>query len=216
MAAITAGRNKRSRPVGYAPWSPRAATRETLDQILSVLDDHRDYWPITPRQVLYRLMGRGQATKSDAERIGDYLVRGRRAGFIPWEAIGDGRTESAVPIVCDDPEAFFAEMRESASVYRLDRQEGQPVYIEMVVEAAGAVDQVFRTTVDYGVPVRSGSGFVTVTRCARSCSAPSRARCRPSSSSPATSTRRGSTSGRASPTSSTRSRSATRSRASRS
>lgn len=159
----TAGRDKRSRPVGYAPWAPRANTRESLDQILSVLDDHRDYWPITPRQVLYRLMGRGQATKADAGTIGDRLVRGRRAGFIPWQAIGDGRTEAMVPVVCDDPEAFFAEMRQSASVYRLDRQEGQPVYVEMVVEAAGAVDQVFRTTVDYGVPVRSGSGFNTVT-----------------------------------------------------
>lgn len=156
-------RNKRSRPVGYAPWAPREATRESLDQILAVLDDHRDYWPITPRQVLYRLMGRGQATKADAERIGDYLVRGRRAGFIPWEAIGDGRTESAVPVVYDNPEAFFAEVRQAASAYRLDRQTGQPVYVEIVVEAAGAVEQVFRTTVDYGVPVYSGSGFNTVT-----------------------------------------------------
>jgi hypothetical protein len=159
---VTACRNKRSRPVGYAPWTPRAGTRETLDQILSVLSNHIDYWPITPRQVLYRLMGRGQATKDDAERIGDYIVRGRRAGFIPWEAIGDGRTESMVPVVCDDPEAFFAEMRESASVYRLDRQAGQPVYIEMVIEAAGAIPQVYRTTQDYGVPVYSGSGFVSV------------------------------------------------------
>lgn len=162
VAETTASRNKRSRPVGYAPWNPRAGTLESLEQIQSVLDDHREYWPITPRQVLYRLMGRNQATKDDADRIGDYVVRGRRAGFIRWDAIGDGRTESAVPVVCDDPEAFFAEMRESASVYRLDRQEGQPVYIEMVVEAAGAVDQVFRTTADYGVPVYSGSGFVAV------------------------------------------------------
>ena len=65
--------------------------------------------------------------------------------------------------MCDDPEAFFAEMRQSASVYRLDRQEGQPVYIEMLVEAAGAVEQVFRTAGDYGVPVLSGSGFVPTT-----------------------------------------------------
>jgi hypothetical protein len=68
-----------------------------------------------------------------------------------------------VPVVCDDPEAFFAEMRQSASVYRLDRQENQPVYIEMVVEAAGAIEQVYRTTEHYGVPVYSGSGFVSIT-----------------------------------------------------
>ena len=140
-AAVTASRDngkRRSRPVGYAEWSPRGATRDVLDQIISVLDDHAEYWPITPRQVLYRLMGRGQAKKQDAERIGEYINRGRRAGLIAWEAIGDGRTEQKFPIVCDDPEAFFAEMRESASVYQLDRQEGQPVYIEMLVEAAAS------------------------------------------------------------------------------
>ena len=55
-------------------------------------------------------------------------------------------------------------MRASASVYRLDRQRGQQVYIEVFVEAAGAVEQVYRTTGDaYGVPVYSGSGFNTVT-----------------------------------------------------
>jgi hypothetical protein len=162
-ADVTASRNKRSRPVGYAPWNPRASTLESLERITSVLDDYRDYWPIPPRQVLYRLMGRNQATKDDADKIGDHLGRGRRAGLIPWEAIGDGRTESMVPVVCDDPEAFFAEMRQSASEYRLDRQEGQPVYIEAVVEAAGAVEQVYRTTVAYGVPVYSGSGFVSIT-----------------------------------------------------
>jgi len=134
-----------------------------LGRILAVLDDHAEYWPITPRQVLYRLMGRGEATKQDAEKIGENLNRGRRAGMIPWEAIGDGRTESKFPIVCDDPEAFFAEMRQSASVYQLDRQDGQELYIEMVVEAAGAVEQVFRTTGKYGVPVLSGSGFVSIT-----------------------------------------------------
>lgn len=160
---ITAAPGKRARPVGYAPWNPRDKTAETVGQILAVLDDHADYWPITPRQVLYRLMGAGLAVKADAERIGEYLVRGRRGGLIPWEAIGDGRTESEVPVVCDDPEAFFAEMRESASVYRLDRQEDQGCYLEVVVEAAGAVEQLFRTTVDYGVPVYSGSGFVPVT-----------------------------------------------------
>lgn len=162
MTAIETPR-RRSRPVGYAPWNPRGETQDRLDQILAVLDGHADFWPITPRQVLYRLMGRGEATKADAEKIGEYINRGRRAGFIPWEAIGDGRTEAVFPVICDDPEAFFAEMRQSASVYRLDRQAGQPFYIEVVVEAAGAVEQVFRTTVDYGVPVLSGSGFVSIT-----------------------------------------------------
>ena len=165
MSHVTARRDSgRRRPMGYAPWSPRGPTLELIEQITSVLDDHRDYWPIVPRQILYRLMGRGLAEKDDEENIGTHLTRARRAGLIPWEAIGDGRTEMLIPVVCDDPEAFYAEMRASASVYRLDRQRGQQVYIEVFVEAAGAVEQVYRTTGDaYGVPVYSGSGFNTVT-----------------------------------------------------
>lgn len=72
-------------------------------------------------------------------------------------------SEAKFPIVCDDPEAFFAEMRQSASVYQLDRQDGQAVYIEMLVEAAGAVEQMFRTTGHYGVPVLRAAGFVSIT-----------------------------------------------------
>lgn len=136
-----------------------------LEQIGSVLEDYRDYWPIIPRQVLYRLMGRDAARKEDGDKIGEYLVRGRRAGLVPWEAIGDNRTESVVPVVCDDPEAFFAEMRASASVYALDRQRGQSIYIEVFVEAHGGVEQVAGIvgSASYGIPVFSGSGYNTVT-----------------------------------------------------
>jgi hypothetical protein len=162
---LTAGRdNGRRRPVGYAPWEPRGPTLAMLEQIDAVLDDLADYWPITGRQILYRLMGRGTARKADGDKVYDLLTRGRRSGRIPWEAIGDGRTEKLVPVVCTDPEAFRAEMRASASVYRLDRQAGQPVYLEVFVEAAGAVEQVYRTTGNgYGIPVYSGAGFNTVT-----------------------------------------------------
>ena len=56
-------------------------------------------------------------------------------------------------------------MRGTANVYRLDRQEGQPAYLEVFVEAHGGVEQVARTVgIDtFGMPVYSGSGFVTVT-----------------------------------------------------
>ncbi|MDQ3672706.1 MAG: hypothetical protein M3364_09780 [Actinomycetota bacterium] len=79
--------------------------------------------------------------------------------------IGDNRTEALIPVVCDDPEAFFAEMRASASVYALDRQRGQSVYIEVFVEAHGGVEQVAGIVGkdSYGIPVYSGSGYNTVT-----------------------------------------------------
>jgi hypothetical protein len=157
------GDGGRRRPVGYAPWTPRNQARELLDQITELLDDLRAYWPITPRQILYRLMGRGIAAKDDADRVGEVLVRARRAGLAPWEAIGDDRTESSIPRAYNDPAHFYASLEGAALAYRLDRQRGQDPYIEVFVEASGAVDQVFATTAQYGVPVYSGSGFNTVT-----------------------------------------------------
>src|SRR5689334_21276306 len=56
-AATAAPDHGRQRPVGYAPRAPRGATLETLRQIRAVLDARADYWPITPRQILYRLVG---------------------------------------------------------------------------------------------------------------------------------------------------------------
>jgi hypothetical protein len=153
----------RSRPVGYAPWNPRGASLTRLNQILDVLDDHQEYWPITPRQVLYRLMGRGQATKADVHKIMYVLGRGRRGDVIPWEAVGDERSESMLPLVYADTAAFVAETRVAAAGYRTDRQQEQPVYIEVFVEAVGAMRQVFRTTSDYSIPVYSGSGFNSIT-----------------------------------------------------
>lgn len=68
-----------------------------------------------------------------------------------------------IPLYYDNPTAFLADVRASASAYRLDRQHGQLVYIEVFVEAAGAVEQAFRTTAPYSVPVYSGSGFNSIT-----------------------------------------------------
>jgi hypothetical protein len=152
-----------AKPVGYAPWNPREATLLMLDNIIAVLNDHRDYWPITPRQILYRLMGRGQATKEDNQKVGDIIGRARRAGYIPWEAIGDQRTEHLIPLSYNSPADFHAETKQRAENYRRDRQEGQEYFIEVFVEAAGAMQQVFRTTSPYGIPVYSGSGFNTIT-----------------------------------------------------
>ena len=189
MTDATAGRNKRSRPVGYAPWDP-APRRASARADHAVLDDHADYWPITPRQVLYRLMGRGQA---ESRRRAHRRLHRPRAPRRLDSVGGDRRRSHRVggPGVCDDPEAFLAEMRDSASVYQLDRQEDQAVYIELVVEAAGAIDSLPDRR-RHGVPVYSGSGS-SVTRYGR-CAARRVARHADRRSwSPGTSTRRAGT-----------------------
>jgi hypothetical protein len=54
---ITACR-KISRPRGYInDYNPQAKTRELLEQAQLVLAEYREYWPLTCRQIYYRLVG---------------------------------------------------------------------------------------------------------------------------------------------------------------
>jgi hypothetical protein len=72
-----------------------------LDAIRRVLNEQRDYWPLSARQVHYRLLGANapllHASKpgryvndlKSYKALTDILTRGRIAGFIPWDATDD-------------------------------------------------------------------------------------------------------------------------------
>ena len=45
------------RPLGLAKWKPQAPTLPLVAAISQVLDEYRDFWPLTARQVYYRLIG---------------------------------------------------------------------------------------------------------------------------------------------------------------
>jgi hypothetical protein len=54
------------RVLGLAPWKPKAPTQPLVQAIDRVLDEYRDFWPLTARQVYYRLIGLG-GIRLDAE-----------------------------------------------------------------------------------------------------------------------------------------------------
>jgi hypothetical protein len=73
-----------------------------LRAILRVLNALRDYWPVSDRQVHYRLLGpeaplthaaKGNSTYANNlasyKKLTDLVTRGRVAGLIPWDAIDD-------------------------------------------------------------------------------------------------------------------------------
>jgi hypothetical protein len=156
---------KRTRVRGLAPWRPRAKTQLVLTQIQEILEEYRAQWPITNRQICYRLVGRFHYDKTEQafERAYEYLNRGRRAGLIPFEAIRDDGEEVAAPLAFASREHFIQVARDLAADYRLDRQTGQPRYIEVWCEAAGMVPQLAAVVGEYGIPVRSSSGFNSLT-----------------------------------------------------
>jgi hypothetical protein len=163
---FTAGREKRhNRPRGYARWRPQAKTRLLLAQVEAVLQEYAQHLPLTVRQIFYRLVAQHGYAKTETayERLGNHLVRARRAKLIPFDSIRDDGVVTIHTDFYGDVADFHDETARRAQAYRRDRQAGQDQYIELWCEAAGMIQQLARVADRYSVPVYSCGGFASLT-----------------------------------------------------
>jgi hypothetical protein len=82
---------------------------------------------------------------------------------VPWRAIRDDGAVVREPYSFDDVPDFWGEVGYMASEFRLDRQEGQAVSVEVWCEAAGMAPQLVTVANPFGVAVYAGGGFDSVT-----------------------------------------------------
>lgn len=104
-------------------------------------------------------MASSVASESRSRRdFGGRRSRGgaRLFGRIPWEDLRDGTEVRAEPAAYDGPDDYRAGLRQAALDYRLDRQDGQPVRLEIVCEAAGTFRS--RSPAQRPGPTRAGRG----------------------------------------------------------
>lgn len=163
---VTARReNGRRRPRGYADWRPQAKTRALLADIEGVLIEYADYLPLSVRQIFYRLVAtKGyEKTEQAYNRLTEALVRARRARLIDFDLIRDDGVVTTSQDCYASPDAFWDATGERINGYRRDRQEGQPLRIELWCEAAGMLGQLDRIAANYSTPVYSAGGFVSLT-----------------------------------------------------
>lgn len=163
---VTTGRdNRRGRPRGYASWSPRPETAAEIENVNGILREYSPHLPLTVRQIFYRLVGAYdyEKTVQAYKRLGEHLVRARRAGLIPFEAIRDDGVVSYSPDCYGGTEDFWDATGRSIRAYRRDRQEGQRHRIELWCESAGMAPQLARVANRYSVPVFSAGGFSSLT-----------------------------------------------------
>jgi len=159
------GKYKAARPKGHAPWSPHRKTEAVLGQIAEVLVQYRAFWPLTIRQVFYRLVAiySYKKTQRGYARLSDYINRGRRSGRIPWAAIRDDGIHRTNPPGWKSTGAFSHAVQEAAAAYTRNKSVNQARKVTILVEAAGMVPQIGQIASPYGVDVVSGSGFDSVT-----------------------------------------------------
>jgi len=148
-----------------APWRPQAKTLVRLDQVQAVLDEYAEHLPLTCRQVFYRLVGAYGYPKTEQayDRLTNMLVRARRAGLIPFDALRDDGATHVDQAGYVNAAHFLRSVRGAAQSYRRDRQDRQPVVLELWCEAAGMAPQLARMVEHYGIDVYSSSGFDSLT-----------------------------------------------------
>ena len=122
---------KHSRPKGMVSWRPTGKTRTILEQVGAVLREYREHWPLTLRQIFYRLVGVYGYGKTDNayKRLGEYLVRARRAGVIPFDAMRDDGWTQTTLNTFESPEHFrravrYIPQRTTRSINRRNRRGG--------------------------------------------------------------------------------------------
>ncbi|MEV4115964.1 hypothetical protein [Nonomuraea sp. NPDC049695] len=127
-----------------------------------MLDRYRDHLPVSLRQLFYVLLSDGVLAKSerDYKRMCEYVGMARRSGRIAWDVIRDD-TQIAVqaPPSFADQQDFWTAVARAADDYRVDRQAGQPVRLELWCETAGMVPQLVRIGEEFGISCFSGGGF---------------------------------------------------------
>jgi hypothetical protein len=150
---------------GFAEWAPRANSRLLLDQVRAVLEEYVEYLPLTVRQIFYRLVGAHGYDKTELayDRLGELLNRARRAGEVDFDAIRDGGITSILPLAFTSRQHFIDTARRLAANYKMDRQTGQPTYLELWVEASGMAPMLAAAVDEFGVPVYSCGGFDSLT-----------------------------------------------------
>jgi len=59
--------------------------------VAEIIDDYREHLPLTVRQIFYRLVASYGYEKDEKayKRLGEHLVRARRAHMVPFDAIRD-------------------------------------------------------------------------------------------------------------------------------
>jgi hypothetical protein len=156
---------------GYIDYNPQAKNLHWLRCAQEVIEDYRANWPLTVRQVFYRMVASYGFPKleKDYKALAQIIARARRASSlgspngIPWEAIRSGRGTQEDPYYFGGPGDFVESVEGWARGYRQNRWDGQAQQIELWCEAEGMVPTVVSVAQPYSLRVSSGGGYDSVT-----------------------------------------------------
>jgi len=133
---------------------------ETINAIIEEYAD--DGYTLTLRQLYYQLVSRDIIPNEVREyaKLSTLLVKGRMGGVVDWEAIED---RIRVPFLPYWVTGIGDAINDTIEQYRLDRQEGQNVYIELWVEKDALSGILKRITSHYHIKLMVNRGYSSCT-----------------------------------------------------
>jgi ParB-like chromosome segregation protein Spo0J len=151
------------------------AKRPMLEAAVAVLEANREYWPLTVRQVHYRLLNDPplrHANKPESRYandqkcysdLSDLLSRGRLAGDVSWESVHDPTRPQTQWQIWPNPGPFVDDQVEQfLRGYRRNLLQSQAAYYEIVGEKITVQTIIERVAGEYGMPCSIGRGYSSV------------------------------------------------------
>lgn len=166
LREVEADAVKTTRSRGYiAEYRPQKKTVALLAAVDAVLKEYRKHWPLTVRQIFYRLVGAYGFDKSERfyGTLCHHIANARRARVIPFDAIRDDGVTTYTFEHFADADAFRAMVRKKAENYERDLMADQRHHVEVWCEAAGMLGQLANITERYSIHAYSSSGFDSLT-----------------------------------------------------
>jgi hypothetical protein len=157
---------KTARARGYiTDYRPQQKTVAIINDAVAVLEEYRDHWPLTCRQIFYRLVGAKEYPKSEDfyKKLCHHLCNARRAKLIPFAAIRDDGVSVVGDHHFDDQDHFLRHVRRLGNNYKRNKLTNQRHHIEVWCEAAGMIFQLDDVAGKYSIKTYSCSGFDSLT-----------------------------------------------------
>jgi len=110
------------------------ASLQLIETANGILEDYRRLgYRLSLRQLYYQLVARDFIENSirSYKRVGNLVSDARLAGLLDWGMIEDRNRETVIPTAWESPAQI---VRAAATQFRLDRWQGQPCYVEVMVE----------------------------------------------------------------------------------
>ena len=144
-------------------WTPLQVDK--LNKVLTILNELKEYRPLTLRQVYYQLVGQGYIENKVSEygMLSRLLKYARLEGYIPWEWIEDRVRAYHDLTGWEGADSFIkASLKQFLRGYSRDLLQSQEVYLEIWIEK-DALSSIFtRVARPYTIPVVVCRGFSSV------------------------------------------------------